>query len=386
MIGYVKRQKEVFFVLVILNALIAIAAMVNILSWSNIGYFYWCESVLLASFFMMTYAKRILVFIVILAITGFVTYLINDQPTSDIRLPLAFWSIYCLTWLGYMELGKSRYWLQVRRLHPISQLFIYLFFMIIAVVSSFALTATLFNGWAIVPYIPMKYFMILFGMAAFIPTLAISILKIIDMIGAQHFMHFLIGTYHRPVERERVVLFLDMVGSSSMAEKLDPEKGMRLISNFIYDSGAIIRFHGGDIINYTGDGLVVLWPREHAHHAMAAVKDMRIQFEKNHGKYISEFGLSPDFRIGIHAGKVMISQIGEEKLFIGLYGDVVNTAARLEQLNKELKTKVLISEDAIKGLSQYWLAMLKPMGEREVRGRDGNVNVFAMKDSIRPNG
>jgi adenylate cyclase len=98
--------------------------------------------------------------------------------------------------------------------------------------------------------------------------------------------------------------------------------------------------------------------------------------------YWKRFGRVPDFRVGVHVGPVVISQIGEEKLFLGLYGDTVNTAARLEQMNKELGTKILVSEPVIVNAGQTWKTILKPLGEKEIRGRKGHVRVYTILSEV----
>ncbi len=216
------------------------------------------------------------------------------------------------------------------------------------------------------------------AMAVGIPTLTITILKIVNMIGDQHVFYFLLGTYQRPTEKKNIVMFIDMVGSSTVAEKLSPKKGMEMIARFIFDAGGACRSYGGDIVNYTGDGLVVLWPLFKADKAIKAIDNLNARLESAKEGYEKSFGIVPDFRIGLHAGNVVISQIGEEKLFLGVYGDVVNTAARLEQLNKDMGTKVLLSKAVKQYVGIPFQKRIKSMGEAEVRGKEESIEIFTL--------
>ncbi len=348
-------------------------------SWHDVYYFYWAECAMFGVLIFFAYAKHLFVFFFLLTFVALIVSLLEEHLWGDMRIPATFWCLYSLYWLAYFELKNTRVGTRIHRLHPIQQFFIYLCALTIGIASCFALTATIFNGWSLVPEIPAHAYHVFLMMAVAVPTLTIGMLKIIHMIGARHFLHFLFGTYHRPVEKSRVVLFMDMVDSSKIAEKLEPKESMLLISRFIFDASAMIRKHGGDILNYTGDGLVVVWPLSKADRALGAVFAMRRRFEKIRPLYQKEFGIKPYFRMGLHAGKVVIAQIGEEKLFIGLYGDTVNTSSRLEEMNKKLDTNVLISGTVKQWLSKKWIDRLEPMGSKSIRGREGKIDVYTLR-------
>jgi adenylate cyclase len=87
----------------------------------------------------------------------------------------------------------------------------------------------------------------------------------------------------------------------------------------------------------------------------------------------------PDFRIGLHAGKVIVSQVGEEKLFLALYGDTVNTAGRLEQMNKELNTKVLVSGELMSNMSKHCQNLLQSLGMKILKGKDDSIEIFTLR-------
>ena len=367
------------FILILLNIIPLAGAYLEHWSWHDGFYLYWAESALLGVMIFFTYAKYLFVFFLLLIPVALIAGLIENNLWGDLRTPVTFWCTYSLYWLGYFELKNTRLGTRIHRLHPLQQLLVYLLFMAFGIVLSFSVTLTIYNEWALTGKIPMSIYLVFLVMALAVPTLMIGVLKIIHMVGARHFLHFLLGTYHRPVEKGRVVLFLDMVGSSKMAETLDAKEGMRLIASFIFDASAIIHKHNGDIMNYTGDGLLVVWPLTQADKAIGCVYAMRRRFEKIRPLYEKEFGIKPYFRMGLHAGPVVISQIGEEKLFLGLYGETVNTASRLEAMNKKLKTKVLVSGAMKQWLGSKWSRHLEPKGPQEIRGRKEKIEVYTLR-------
>ncbi|GJL84693.1 MAG: hypothetical protein DHS20C02_04680 [Micavibrio sp.] len=366
-------------VLALLNLIPLIGASLDYWTWHNGFYFYWAESALLGVMIFFAYAKYLFVFFLLLLLAVMIVGLTEGNLWGDLRMPITFWCTYSLYWLAYFEVKNTRVGSRILRHHPSKQLLIYLACMALGIALSFALTMTIYNEWSLVQDIPPHVYHVFLAMAVTVPTLMIGLLKVIHMVGARHFIHFILGTYHRPVEKGRVVLFLDMVGSSKMAEKLEPKESMAVVASFIFDASAIIRKHGGDILNYTGDGLVVVWPLTQANNALACVYAMRRRFNKIRPSYQKEFGVKPYFRMGLHAGPVVISQIGEEKLFLGLYGDTVNTASRLEAMNKELKTKVLISGALKHWLSPKWTERLESKGLQEIRGREEMVEVYTLR-------
>jgi len=379
-----KKKIELFFYLFIaLNIAPLLGIVVKIVDFHTIAFFYWIECALVAILAVAIYARYLIIFFLLSASMGGIIYLANPLHFANLSALLVFWCLYSICWLIYIEIGKSDYGQILRRLSPGGQLCFYLAFMSIAILLCFFITTLIEGSWHPKTN-ASSFYKTLLSISILVPTISMGMLKIIDMIGQKHFINFLLGTYHHPVERKHIVLFLDMVGSSAMAEKLEAKQSMKLISNFIYDSSYIFRIHGGDVLNYTGDGLVVLWPIHKADAALNAVYKLRSHFSSRpiRADYWKKFGIIPNFRIGIHAGSVILSQIGEEKLFIGLYGDVVNTAARLEQMNKETKTSVLLSSEVIHGLSQSWRTLLKPLGEKEIRGRDEKINVYSLYQDV----
>ena len=342
-------------------------------------YFYWAEGVFLAFFALITFAKRFIVFFIILSAAALLLRMTTDAPLGDPGMHLIFWALYSLCWIAYIDLRRKHMGLIMKRRHPAHQLLVYLGFMTASITACFYLTISICNIWGITPDVPEQLYGIFVAMAVLVPTLSIGLLKIIDMIGAKHFLQLLIGTYYRPVEKDRIVLFIDMVGSTAIAEKMGPLYSINLVARFIFDATGIFRIYGGDVVNYTGDGLLVTWPRRQADRPVMAVIALRSRLRSSIPFYLKEFGVVPDFRVGIHSGKVIISQVGEEKQFLALYGDTVNTAGRLEQINKELNTKVLISGELLKNMSKSCQNLLQPLGMKFLKGKDDSVEIFTLR-------
>jgi adenylate cyclase len=373
-----RRQYIITFIVLLLvfNASVALAALGGHLSWGNAYKLFWGQFGLTGLFVLGFYAKHLVIFFALLVGLGYVLGVQKILGTDGYGVAASFWAFYSLLWLVYFEIRKSPLGQSVRLSHPVKQFFFYLVYLALSAFAAFSLTAYVYYGRVIMPAMSPVLKEVMIGLTIAIPTFTILMLKVVDMIGARHFLVFLSGAYHRPVERRQIVLFLDMIGSTTIAEKLSPARSMEFIARFIFDACYAFRIHGGDVVQYTGDGLVVLWPVDKAPEALRAVHYLRRRIETGRAAYERNFGGMPDFRAGIHAGHVVLSQIGEEKLFLGLYGDDVNVAARIEQACKTLGVKLLFSGTFRQRLSPEDQKSLIPMGRIDIKGREQKLEVF----------
>ncbi len=184
-------------------------------------------------------------------------------------------------------------------------------------------------------------------------------------------------------ERYAVVMFVDMRGSSRVAETRLPYDTVFLINQFLNAVTSAVVASGGRPNQVLGDGLLALFglksdPDEACREAVRACAAIAANVEKlNHAL---AHGAVPQVRfgIGVNAGFVIAGEIGYDRhAQFTVIGDPVNVAARLEGLTKTLVCEALISEEV------YARAGLPPDGlpahEVDARGRDGKVKARAAK-------
>jgi class 3 adenylate cyclase len=132
--------------------------------------------------------------------------------------------------------------------------------------------------------------------------------------------------------------------------------------------------HGGVVNQFQGDAMLVtfnvpLANPQHADHAVLAA--LEIQQATRDTTFA---GIPLRTRLGITGGEVVAGHVGSgERIHSPVHGDAVNRAARLEQLNKDYGTLVLISGNTIDRLSGSY--PLVPMGEIAIRGKQQPVSV-----------
>ena len=211
---------------------------------------------------------------------------------------------------------------------------------------------------ALVGHLPIFFILI---------AVLVLLLRVAGFIGGRTLLRLLTGYYHRPVIEQRVLAFVDVKDSAAIVEQLGPLRGKEAISRVVTILSELVIEHGGDIYLFTGDGLIATWDRKSAvtnsaflgfAQAALAMVDARA------ANFRSRFGITPKgIRIGIHGGEVVVSEQGDVRRSIGIWGDTINIAARLEQACKEIGEDCLISRAALTGIdtSSFNLVALSPI-------------------------
>jgi len=136
---------------------------------------------------------------------------------------------------------------------------------------------------------------------------------------------------HEPEVRQITVIFCDLVGSTELSEKLDPEDLRPLIDAYRKTCDAAIKRYDGQVANYAGDGLMAFfgWPRAHEDDAVRAVHAglaILSEVERIHG------AASLAARVGICSGRVVVGEGGGPAGWMEAVGETPNVAARLQAL------------------------------------------------------
>ncbi len=187
---------------------------------------------------------------------------------------------------------------------------------------------------------------------------------------------FLGGRYHQPRLETRLFLFIDMRGSSAIAEKIGDLDFLRLLNLFMTDMGDVVHRFGGRVHKYVGDEIIATWiaPEDNAvradwaEGALQAVFAAQDRLTAQAELYRRQFGLVPEFRAVLHAGPVVVGEMGEIKREIALLGDTINTTAKLEQLAKTLPYNIVLSQAALNALGDTSGIDILPLGPQAVPG------------------
>jgi len=203
------------------------------------------------------------------------------------------------------------------------------------------------------------------------------VLQMSRMIGTNVLLYFLAGRYHRPRREERVFLFLDLVGSTRLTERLGSERYYALLRRFVDDLSEPVVTTGGEIYQYAGDEVVITWILERGIRDASCVRcffSIADAIERGASAYERDFGDVPRFRGGLHGGEVVAGELGDIKQEIVFVGDILNTAARLEEHAKVRGERLVVSGSLLErltlpdGLRARFLEELTPRGQEQTLG------------------
>lgn len=210
--------------------------------------------------------------------------------------------------------------------------------------------------------------------------IALFLLEIIQLIGKANFVRLFFGLYRQPREVSRIFMFLDLKGSTSIAEKLSNKNYSAFIRDFFYDISDAIILYKGEIYQYAGDEVIVVWPikKKNTNCIQCFFKIEEIINQKR-GVYQSKYGMIPEFKAGIHSGQVIVTTVGKQKKEIVYHGDVLNTTARIEGKCNELNQSLLISEDALKNIKLKKKFSLREKGAIELKGKAHKLSLYGVQ-------
>lgn len=219
---------------------------------------------------------------------------------------------------------------------------------------------------------------------AAIMVIALFYSDISDNLGQGVLFNYLTGKYHRPVQEERVFMFLDMRSSTAFAERLGHVRYFEMLKAYYADMSDPIIDYAGEIYQYVGDEIVVSWTIEAGlrnNNCIRCFFAMREALARQADKYQRTYGIMPTFKAGLHCGSVTTGEIGVIKREIIFTGDVLNTAARIQGLCNEHGVDILVSEQLANQLAPDPSFTIKALGQSALRGRDQKVALFTLSRS-----
>lgn len=181
-----------------------------------------------------------------------------------------------------------------------------------------------------------------------------------------------------PAEVRASVLFCDLVGFTSLTESLGPNGIVEVLNDWFSRMTEILERRGGAVIQFQGDAILATFnvpvaDPDHARQAVRSALEMRAATRR-----LAAGGRTLECRIGIATGAVTAAAVGASgRLSYTVYGDAVNLAARLESLNREHGTAVLLSGETARDAEGL---PLEPAGAATVRGQSVPTRLFTVRE------
>ena len=181
-------------------------------------------------------------------------------------------------------------------------------------------------------------------------------------------------------KKEVSVFFTDVRNFTTLSERLPPEKIVGILNELFALTGKIIARHQGCIVDFIGDAVLAVCgaPKDNPNHAWDAVQtaiEVQKELDELNERWQKRGIPRIQTGVGIHTGEVMAGIVGSgERKKFGVTGDAVNTGSRVEGLNKEFSTSILITRETLNKINGK--IETKSHGEVKVKGRDKPVEVF----------
>ncbi len=333
-----------------------------------------------------TMRKRVRLFIVLVVLSFLAGFAFDHLSPWQQPLPLTHFTFVwilgpSLVWGFQLFFLPSRWGEPIRRMYFLSA---------ILTKSLYLVGVIIFTTLAHQGILHMQFDLSFFVHPAFHSTVGFvfllvaflqAISQIIRITGSRVLINFILGKYHSPVEEERIFMFLDLVGSTQLAERLGDVGVQKMITRFFFDITEPIIEFGGEIHRYVGDQVVVIWPLKQDLNILQAVRcffAIEEKVEKISPGYEREFGAAPEFRVGLHGGPVVVSECGDFKQELVYFGNTVNTSARIEQQCKSLECSFLISGDLATRIDLPDALQAESKGIFELRGIEEGMELFTI--------
>jgi adenylate cyclase len=192
------------------------------------------------------------------------------------------------------------------------------------------------------------------------------------LLGPRALVNFLTGRYHTPVRENRVVMFMDLASSTTIAEKLGDERYLQFLNAVFVELTEPILETRAEIYKYVGDELIVSWPAEIG---LQNANCLRLFFlassalRKKQSAFEESFQCMPRFRAGVHLGSVVLGEVGDLKQEIALIGDLMNTAARLAAHSRSAGHDLVASQDLVGRMQLPETLQAHSLGPVDLRGK-----------------
>ena len=180
--------------------------------------------------------------------------------------------------------------------------------------------------------------------------------------------------------REMTVLFSDIRGFTTVSESGQPEEIVGMLNQYFTRMVDLVFAQKGTLDKFVGDMVMALFGAplddpHHADHAIEAALDMIAELAVLNARWTSEGRPTLDIGIGINTGPMIAGNIGSDAIMsYTVIGDAVNLGSRLESLNKQYGTRIIISDATRRQLSRSY--ELRPLGDVVVKGKTQPVAIF----------
>lgn len=220
------------------------------------------------------------------------------------------------------------------------------------------------------------------GFSLAMTLIVVVTLQAAGLVGGRTFANLVLGRYRQPRAERRFFLFVDVVGSTAIAERLGALQAHRFLAAVFSATAEAVAAARGEVYQYVGDEIVVTWTEVEGlpgARPLQCLAGMRAALAAAAPEFRARFGAVPELRAALHLGEVIAGEVGEQRRAIVYHGDVMNTASRLEQATRQLGCRFIASDAALSALGHPAGFAYRDLGELALRGRRQAIRAWAVE-------
>lgn len=269
-----------------------------------------------------------------------------------------------------------------KRLHFLLQMLIGIILFLVIIVTAYSSFFLLFFGSTQMLLVNIQG-AIFFG--SVIALLLMSVSTFSEFLGKGFFTNLIKGFYQKVRVEKAVIMFVDLKNSTRMGETLKPNVFFSLLNDFLRIIDMCCTYYRGELYKYMGDGAILVWNVSPAglSNVLDFITGFREEMAEKTASFKSTYGMEISYTAGVHSGNVIKGGLGSDKREMGIWGDTINTASRIQGICKQYNVSFLMSEDFLKDVESIIpekAGNLSPysVGETVLRGKAGMHKLFTV--------
>jgi len=190
------------------------------------------------------------------------------------------------------------------------------------------------------------------------------------------------------IRREVTVLFTDIRDFTTISEEHSPEAVVEMLSVYFQAMNAVVERYNGVIVQYLGDSIYAMWnaPAENPDHVGDGCRGtlaLKAEIDRLNAENAKAGRPELVTRFGLHTGIAVVGSVGaEERRQYTAMGDTVNVASRLEGMNKQFGTTILVSQAVRDRVENLPGLCFRPLGAASAKGRHEQVQVYELVEGL----
>jgi adenylate cyclase len=209
----------------------------------------------------------------------------------------------------------------------------------------------------------------------------ILFLEISSLLSSRFFYNYFTGRYHRPMQEERIFMFVDVKSSTTMAEQLGDILYSKLLQDLFNDFTDAILASRAEVYQYAGDEIILTWKTTKGlkeQHCLYCFYLLKQCIKKREEYYLKTYNLVPKFKAGMHIGNAVTAWVGKVKKEIVYHGDLLNTTSRIQCKCNDFNHDFVISENMKDAFPDNLPVSYMHQGEIFLRGKAQPMKLYTV--------